>query len=927
MDYLTVQLQIDGTWTDYPCLVEDPFTVRGGLSKDAGVADPMIGHVMLRDDEGHLVARNPRSPLFGKIGRATPARVLVPDRTHLYLPVNQSRAATPDTAAVDIVGDLDIRADFQPQRWQHELGVSIGGKYLTTGNQRSWAWWIDDLKQLTLRWSPNGSSTITAKSTMPVEHGNAGRISVRATLDVDNGGGGWTVTFYTSTTPGVGGPWSQLGTPVSGTGVTSIFNSIAPLTVGHALIAMDDCRTRFYRQQVRNGIGGAVAADTDFTAPAAAATSFVDFTGLTWTLSSGAEIRDYDIRISGRVADWPNKWSTSGRKVWANLQIGGPLRDMQNVKTPLRSPLFREATRAENLPLMTGYWPAEDASDSTQVASGLSSGTAMTSTGVNQPTYADNTRFPGSDPLITLANGVRLQGSIPNHTNTGVIAFRMLADVPLLGWAADAAIAQISATGSGSIKTWLLEMSNLGGLRLRGLGADGSVGVNTGYVAFDIFQRRQMIGFQLTQTGPDIYWQIFTRRIADDLTVSEVGFDGTFVTRIVNKATTLVIAPGQNLDEGGVGHFMVGTSASLANGIGSVDKAMVGWNAERAGRRLLRVAGENGRTIRIIGHPDGSAALGPQKSGTELEIYRACAAADRGLLGEARDEPVLEYRTRNSMYSQPSVATFTYGQAGESPTLDPDEPIDDVVNDYTAKREGGSFSRSVQETGRLSVQEWPDGVGRQDREGTTNMQTDAQMFAVAGWETFLGTWDEQRHAKIEFDVSKLEDFGKTGLADGLCSIRAGDRYIIKGPGLPDFLPPQPIELIALGWQETIKARQRRKITLNNMAARPWQVGIAAVTPADSDGTTLSSGLTAVTPGTVQAVSVDVVGVPWSTASMFPLIMEIWKNGLPAERVSVTAISGASSPQTFTMTRGIDGMTIAHDAGASLFLYAPLRVAR
>jgi hypothetical protein len=924
VDHLTVQLQIGGVWTSYPCLVEDAVTVKGGLAKDAGIADPMVGTAMLRDDLGELVARNPRSPLFGLVGRGVPARILVPDRRHLWVPTNlpADAATTPDTAALDIVGDLDIRVDFAPIRWQFETATSIGGKYSTAGNQRSWSWWVDDLKQLVLRWSPNGTSITTVRSTMPVVHGHGGRVSLRATLDVDNGAGGWTVTFYTSTTPGVAGPWTQLGDPVSSTGVTSIFASTAELSMGYAGVAMDATRNRYFHQQVRAGIGGTVVADTDFTAPAAGVSSFVDATGLTWTVPAGSELRDYDIRQSGRVANWPTKWTTSGRKIWAPIQIGGPLRDMQRVKTPLRSPLFREATKTANLSVMPAYWPGEDLSESTQVASGLSTGAPMTSTGATAPTYADNARFPGSDPLITLANGVRLQGVVPSYAATGVLAFRMLADVPLLGWPADATIAQVT-TLNGAVRTWLLEVSNLGSLRLRGLNSSGTEISNTGYIAFDVFQRRQMIGWQLTQVGADAYWQIFTRRIADDLTVSEVGLDGTFTNRVVGRAGTVVVAPGQNLDGGGIGHFMVGSAVSLASGI---DQAIVGWNSERTGRRLLRVAAENGRTIRIVGHPDASAALGPQKSGTELEIYRRCAEADRGILGEARDEPILEYRTRNSMYSQPSVATLQYGQRGESPDLDPDEPIDDVVNDYTATREGGSSYRSVVETGRLSVQDWPDGVGRQDQAGTTNMQTDGQMFAVAGWETFLGTWDEQRHPKVRFNVTKLEDLGKNGLAEGLMSITTGDRYIIQGPGLPVHLPPTPIELIALGWQEEHRAR-RKFITFNNMHGRPWQVGIGAVTPADSDGTTLVGALTAVPPGTVEMVAVDVVGVPWSTASVFPLVMEIWRNGLAAERVSVSAISGTSSPQMFTMERGIDGVTVAHDAGAALWLYAPLRVAR
>jgi hypothetical protein len=40
-------------------------------------------------------------------------------------------------------------------------------------------------------------------------------------------------------------------------------------------------------------------------------------------------------------------------------------------------------------------------------------------------------------------------------------------------------------------------------------------------------------------------------------------------------------------------------------------------------------------------------------------------------------------------------------------------------------------------------------------------------------------------------------------------------------------------------------------------------------------------------------------------------------------MTVSAISGASSPQTFTVTRSVNGIVKAHAAGATVLVYRPL----
>ncbi|GGN86412.1 hypothetical protein GCM10010112_67960 [Actinoplanes lobatus] len=914
------QIYIDGTWTTVSAHTDEPARITGGRQKDAAVADPLLCSLKLRNDDGSLSARNPRGPYFGHLGRAVPARGIVPDDTHLWLPDDDAYVSTPDHASLDITGDLDVRADVQPLHWQRELGLPLAEKYLTTGNQRSWSWWVDDNMIMWLRWSSDGTfaAVIEVSSTEAIVPAGDGRIALRATLDVNNGAAGHTVVFYTSDT--ISGSWTQLGDPVVTAGTTSIFASTATLVSGTSLaLPIDPVVGRLHALQVRSGIGGTVVANPDFTAQSVGATSFADSAGRTWSLVGDAEIRDFDCRASGEIADWPTRWTTSGRKRWASVEIGGWLRRLKLPSEPVRSPLFREATGAVNLPLMVGYWPCEDGSESTSLASGLTGGTTMTITG--SPSLAASDRIPGSAPLLELATGVTLTGVPITHTGTGVIAVRMVADAPVSGWTADAVLCEVRAAGSSAVR-WVLEVSNLGGLRIRGLDSTDTEIAATGYISFDVFGSRQMIGWQLTQVGSDVYWQMFTRVIADDLTVSEQGIDGTFTSRTVGRSTQLRIAPAGNLDGGSVGHIMLGTSATLAAGI---DAAIVGNDGETAGRRLIRFGEEFDMPVRIIGHPDDTERMGPQKAGTKLELLSSCAAADRGILSEARDAMALEYRTRMSLYNQTPRAVLVYDTEGESPHLEPDDPTEDVVNDYTAERRGGSSYQARETAGRNSVAEHPDGVGPRPGGNTLDLETDDQLHDVAWWETHVGTWDDVRIPVVRVPLTRLVDAGKPELARAIAAAGPGDRLVITDP--PPDLPPDPIDIQIQGWAEVIRPR-RREITFNTLPHGPWVVGVAGVDLADSDGTTLVDPLTAVAAGAVEAVDVDVVGTPWPLDADVPFPMWILHpSGAKAERVTVTAISGATSPQTMTITRGLDGYTLAHDAGAELIMFQPLRWAR
>lgn len=145
-------------------------------------------------------------------------------------------ASAPHISSLHIPGDIGVRTRFTLDSWTPASDVTIFAKLNATGNQRAWRLSVTTTGKLAFVWSTDGTATVTANSTVGPTWQQG--MAFAAELDVDNGSGGWTVRFYTSTDYNQStdtGTWTQLGDPVTGAGVTSIFNaSGTPLVVGGA---------------------------------------------------------------------------------------------------------------------------------------------------------------------------------------------------------------------------------------------------------------------------------------------------------------------------------------------------------------------------------------------------------------------------------------------------------------------------------------------------------------------------------------------------------------------------------------------------------------------------------------------------------------------------------------------------------------------
>jgi hypothetical protein len=221
--------------------------------------------------------------------------------TDIYLSLpgaSGNYASTPDSAAVSITGDIDIRAKVALDDWTPSAHQTIASKYQFTSSSplRSWLFRVGTTGLLRWTWSTDGVNTTTADSTVGLPSlGNGDAKWLRVTHQSD-GATGTIVRFYTSDD---GETWTQLGSDKNPTATHSIAGSTTNVLLGaHGSTGQSDVTAgKIYYAEVRNGIDGTVVAKFDPPNDAAdGVTSFTSSTGEVWTInqsgSPAAEIVD-----------------------------------------------------------------------------------------------------------------------------------------------------------------------------------------------------------------------------------------------------------------------------------------------------------------------------------------------------------------------------------------------------------------------------------------------------------------------------------------------------------------------------------------------------------------------------------------------------------------------------------------------------------
>lgn len=905
-----VDLNLGGTWTDVTSDVylRDGIDITRGRSDEGARVDPSKCTLTFNNRAGKYSPRNPTGAYYGQIGRNTPLRVSV-NTGASYLATTGTTtsgtgASTPDVAALDITGDIDVRFEATLSNWSATGSIELCGKGASTGNQRSWLFMMRN-GNLHFEWSTLGTATIEKDSTVDLVVPSSGRIAVRVTLDVDNGAAGNTVTFYTA--PTISGTWTQLGDPVITASTTSIFNSSAAVRVGEgwADLGFPSSSGAVHAFELRNGIAGSVVANPDFTTQTPGAGSFADATGKTWTVGAVTTISNRKTRFYGEVSSWPSRWDVSGKDVYVQVEAAGIMRRLGQGVSPLASTLRRRIPSFTSVPLLA-YWPMEEGESATRAYSPI---TGVLPLKINAVQWAavDTLASSSALPSLKSAGGVlaQMNGRVP--APAGVVTNWHVQWVYRLDTVNTTLRTFMRVLSTGTVNEWYVQINN-NTTRIIGRDSDGiavftqDIGTTT-----DLYNQWIRAELRVDQNGGNVDWQIRFTDVGGDAGAFNASFAGSSGRPVGVASPPDGYSP--DVDGMAIGHI----SAWGASSTTAYDGAIDAWAGETSGARAVRLTGEESVPFGLYGA--AAEAMGVQRPASLLDLLGECADADHGILHEARDSVALKYRDRGGMYNQSPALALDYATAGH--VAPPLEPVDDdqaVRNDVTVQRTGGSAARATLDTGALSTQAPPNGVGRYDESLTFNLFDDEQADDHAGWLLHLGTWDETR-----YPVLRVELAAAPSLMESVTAVDLGDRITVAHP--PAWLPPDTINLLVQGYSETIGIFDW-KIEFNCTPARPWDVayvGDATFAQVDTAGSSLNSGATS----TATSISVaTTTGAVWTTdGANMPFDIRV-----AGEVMRVTAISGASSPQTFTVTRSVNTVVKAQLTGADVRLAYPSIVA-
>lgn len=852
----TTELFYDGAWHDISGDMRESasVTISRGVAAIGRRADPTTATATLDNRSGDYSPRNPNSDLFGKIGRNTPWRFSVDaGGPRLDLTSNTYTLSTPNSATLNITGDIDVRIDVAPTTW--DTPQMLVCRYAVGGNL-AWALELGPDRRLIFLWSPTGlSGSWYATSTLPVPRG--GRQHVRAALDVNNGAGGSTVSFWVASAQG---DWVRLGNPVVLAGTTSIYAPTAPLNIGDPVAIavtpgggapLGHLIGSVYGVQVYAGIGGVLRVDVAPEAQAAAgASSFTDATGRTWALTGNAALSNRHVRMEGEIPAWPPSRDLSGAARTVQIAPAGIMRRLGSGNRPLDSALRRFIIG--NNPVEC--WPLTDGEQATQGAS-LFGSLPATSVGDFDPAWAKGSLAGWVEPTMLATE--QTYGTLQARPRT-------LGATP--GWSVD-----LFRAGDGQFET--LTITDKG----RGTDSDPQtvwkIMMTRALNSIRMFREVRTTDASsldlLTDSPAPVIFHPRPHQIR--LTTSIVGSNVAWTLYVDGAELAFGTAAGSTKPVGLVGleWDLVTSGSSPEVSVGYITcwndtapsaadtyDALMGFPGETAGARVLRLSAENGVPASLVGVADESTPLGVQEPQRYLEMLDTIAAADLGVMLEQRDARTLTYRDRATLYNQTPTLVLDFANGEISA---PFAPIDDdklTENDVTVQRKNGSSATVVRTDGPLSV----DAIGRYDVSTELSLATDGQATQQAHWRMRLGTFDGLRYTKITVNLGNARAYA---LVNKALAVDVGD--LIRLQNLPADQQPGDVDLIVTGYEEEVGATAWT-ITYTCVPGEPWTVGAVgdpALGKADTSGSVLASSATT----TAATLSVTTTAGPrWVTGA-------------------------------------------------------------
>ncbi len=185
-----------------------------------------------------------------------------------------NNASTPDSAALDITGNIEIVARIALVDWTPAAINTIVGKRATTANSFAYQFRVSTAGRLEMIYGDSPTTVVTATSTVSPTVSDGASLWVKVTRNSTTG----TVQFFTAADQSAEpSSWTQLGTDVAtASGSMQVNANVLVLGDHQTAGAYEPVNGSLFRVIIRNAIGSGVVFDADFTAVADLATSFTE---------------------------------------------------------------------------------------------------------------------------------------------------------------------------------------------------------------------------------------------------------------------------------------------------------------------------------------------------------------------------------------------------------------------------------------------------------------------------------------------------------------------------------------------------------------------------------------------------------------------------------------------------------------------------
>lgn len=206
---------------------------------------------------------------------------------YVYMPGDANGAIIPDSAALSITDDMDFRQRMSFDNFGTGVSMRIAAKYLNSGGQRTWRWYIvNGTMSLDMSTTGANSNLAAATTTLTTAGLSVGTTYwMRFTREKATGN---VKFYYAADNASMPSSWTQIGNTVVST-TSSLFDSAASFTIGGEDGSLGANFTgKIYRSQMRNNIldnGTGVQLDADFTAKTVGANTFTESSANAATVS------------------------------------------------------------------------------------------------------------------------------------------------------------------------------------------------------------------------------------------------------------------------------------------------------------------------------------------------------------------------------------------------------------------------------------------------------------------------------------------------------------------------------------------------------------------------------------------------------------------------------------------------------------------